>query len=140
MWQLTPEHRTARQQQMAATVEQLRQKKAAGTITDSEKVWLDGMEQAGGLCVNGIPRGRCGMGMGMGWRNGLRNGTGPRAQLGACLQTGSSSVSVPACQASVKGCGMNAGQGQGAGMGLRNGTGPRIANGTCPLQNPAPAN
>jgi hypothetical protein len=138
MCQMTPEQRTARQQQMAATVEQMRQKKAAGTLTDTEKVWLDRMEQAGGLCVNGTPRGRCGMGMG--WRNGLRNGTGPRAQLGACPQAGSSAVSVPAGQANGKGCAMNTGQGQGAGMGLRNGTGPRSANGTCPLQNPAPAN
>jgi hypothetical protein len=136
---LTPEQRTARQQQMAATVEQLRQKKAAGNLTDSEKIWLDGMEQVGGLCVNGIPRGRCGMGMGMGWRNGLRNGTGPRAQMGACPLAENATVSAPAVQAAGKGIGMNAGQGRGSGMGLRNGTGPRSANGTCPLVNPLPA-
>ena len=134
MCQLTPEQRTARQQQMAATVEQMRLKKQAGTLTGAEKVWLDRMEQAGGLCVNGTQRGKGGMGQG----NGLRNGMGPRAQMGACPQTGNASAAAPACQANGKACGMNAGQGRG--MGLRNGTGPRSAGGTCPLQNPAPAN
>ena len=137
MCQMTPEHRTARQQQMASTVEQMRQKKAAGTLTDTEEVWLDRMEQAGGLCVNGTPRGKCGMGMGMGWRNGLRNGTGPRAQMGTCTLAENGTISAPAGQATGKG--LNAGQGRGAGMGLRNGTGPRSANGTCPLVNPLPA-
>ena len=108
-------------------------KRFAGTLTDSEKVWLDRMEQAGGLCVNGPPRGRCGMGQGFG----PRNGAGPSAKIGACAQTGNAAVSAPAGQTTGKG--MNGRPGRGAGMGLRNGTGPRSANGTCPLQNPAPA-
>ena len=139
MWQLTPEQQAERRQMMQTTLDQLRQKKTAGTITDTEKAWLDRVEQAGGWCVNGVPRGGCGMGFGYG----RGNGTGPRAQMGLCPVAGNSTAAIaPASGGPVlgKGQAFMGGRGRGAGMGLPNGTGPRSLNGTCPLVNPPPAN
>jgi len=139
MWQLTPEQQAERRQMMQTTLDQLRQKKTAGTITDTEKAWLDRVEQAGGWCVNGVPRGGCGMGFGYG----RGNGTGPRAQMGICPLVGNSAAAAAASasggQTLGTGKALIGGRGRGAGMGLRNGTGPRSLNGTCPLLTP-PAN
>jgi hypothetical protein len=92
-WSLTPEQLADRQQKVQAVLADLRVKRDNGTINANEKAWLERMEQAGGLCVNGVPRGG-GRGAGMGWGGGrgrgwgggfgLRNGTGPRAQAGSC--------------------------------------------------------
>ena len=139
MWQLTAEQQAERRQQMQTTLEQMRQKKAAGTLTEAEKAWLERVELAGGWCVNGIPRGCCGMGFGYG----RGNGTGPRAQMGMCPLAGNSTAAIapaPGGQVLGKGQAFMGGRGRGAGMGLRNGTGPRSLNGTCPLVNPPPAN
>ena len=138
MWQLTPEQQAARRQQMQTTLEQLRQKKTDGTLTNTEKTWLERVEQAGGWCVNGIPRGGCGMGFG----GGPRNGTGPRAQMGICPLAGNAGTTVaptPGGQNLGQVRAWNGGRGRGAGMGWRNGTGPRSANGTCPLLDPPTA-
>ena len=135
MWHLTPEQQAERRQTMQTTIEQLRQKKAAGTITDTEKACLDRAEQAGGCCVNGVPRSGCGQGLG----GGPRNGTGPRAQMGTCPLAGTARTTVAPTsggQSLGKGTAWNGGRGRGAGMGLRNGTGPRAVNGTCPLLTP----
>ena len=134
MWQLTPEQQAERRQMMQTTLDQLRQKKTAGTITDTEKAWLDRVEQAGGWCVNGVRRGGCGQGLGGG---GPRNGTGPRAQMGTCPLVGNSAATA-ASGGQTLGTGKASivGRGRGAGTGLRNGTGPRSLNGTCPLLTP----
>jgi hypothetical protein len=137
MWNLTPEQQAARQQQVQATLADLRAKRDNGTIAAHEKAWLDWMEQAGGMCVNGVPRGgRWGMG------NGPRNGTGPRAQMGLCpFATNAPAAAVtPGPGGRGPGFGMGygggRGRGQGGGFGPRNGTGPRAQMGTCPLVNP----
>jgi hypothetical protein len=73
---MIPDQRTAQQQQMQQYVTDLRTKKAAGTITADEQVWLDQAEKQGGRCINGTPRGRgwgaragggFGLGRGRGW-------------------------------------------------------------------------
>ena len=126
--QMTPEQKAERQQQMQALMADLQEKREAGIITDAENAWLDRMEQAGGLCVNGTPRSGCGMGQG----KGLRNGTGPRSQAGTCTMVGKPAAAVaPAGQAVGKG--KPAIGKRGAGVGLRDGTGPRSTDGTCPM-------
>jgi len=135
-WRLTPEQRAERQQKVQSFLADLRAKRDNGTINAQEKAWLDRMEQAGGLCVNGVPRGG-------GQRAGLgpRNGTGPRAQMGTCPLVNDPSLAGPAGPGARGGgfglgwCG-GRGRGQGGGFGLRNGTGPRAQDGTCPLLNP----
>ena len=86
---LTPEQRAERQKAMQACVAGLREKNANHTITPEEQKWLEQMEQRGGLCINGVPRGPRGGfgagqgngpgrgqgGMGRGWRGG--QGTNP---------------------------------------------------------------
>lgn len=136
VWRLTPEQRAERQQFIQATVLDLQARRDNGTINANEKAWLDRMEQAGGLCANGVPRGG-GRGAGLG----PRNGTGPGAQLGICpLVNGSPAVSTRATGFRGRGCGMGwrggCGRGQGGGFGMRNGTGPRAQDGTCPLLAP----
>ncbi|HOW63999.1 MAG TPA: hypothetical protein P5186_07960 [Candidatus Paceibacterota bacterium] len=81
------QHRAAVQQ----LVSDLRQKKAQGTLTPEEQVRLQQLEQRGGPCITGTPRGRgagkgagMGNGYGHGRRQGLRNGTGPRSLNGTC--------------------------------------------------------
>lgn len=87
------QHRAAVQQLVA----ELRQKRTNGTITTEEQTWLQQVEQRGGMCINGTPRG-CGAGRGPGAGNcartrqgqgqgqgrGLRDGTGPRSLDGTC--------------------------------------------------------
>lgn len=75
-WSLTPEQRAERQQKMQQLLADLRAKKAAGTITIEEQAWLDYVEQAGGMCVNGVPRGGGGRygAAGLGAGRGLRQG------------------------------------------------------------------
>jgi hypothetical protein len=86
-WKLTPVQRGERQQRIQAILTDLRTKRDNGTINTNEKAWLDRMEQAGGFCVNGVPRSG-GQGAGLG----PRNGTGPRAQIGTCPLVNESSV------------------------------------------------
>jgi hypothetical protein len=83
--QMTPEQRTACQQQMQKYMTDLRAKKAADTITPDEQAWLDQAEKQGGWCVNGIPCGRgwgaqggagFGPGCGRGWGAQAGNGFG----------------------------------------------------------------
>jgi hypothetical protein len=77
--EMTPEQRTACQQQMQKYITGLRAKKAAGTITPDEQAWLDQAEKQGGWRINGIQRGRgwgaqagagFGPGRGRGWGRG----------------------------------------------------------------------
>jgi hypothetical protein len=134
-WKLTPEQRAERQQKVQSTLTELRAKRDNGTINTNEKAWLDRMEQAGGRCVNGVPRGG-GRGAGLG----PRNGTGPRAQMGTCPLINDSSA-APTLSPGSRGGGFGRGwcggrgAGQGGGFGLRNGTGPRAQMGMCPLLN-----
>jgi hypothetical protein len=136
-WRLTPKQRAARQQQMQATLSQLRAKRNNGTITPAERAWLERVEQAGGLCVNDVPRGG-----GFGLGQGPRNGTGPRAHTGSCPLLADPSAAIAP---SPRGRGFGRGQWAGhraynsAGWGLRNGTGPRSLDGACPLLNPPPS-
>jgi hypothetical protein len=58
---LTPQERLERQQQVQATVADLRGKQASGAISAEEQVWLAQAEARGGICINGIPAR-------MGWR------------------------------------------------------------------------
>jgi len=90
-WTLTPEQLNARWQAVQQWVSSLRAKRDNGTITPQEKQWLEAMEQRGGLCINGIPRGpqgRSGMmgpgGAGYGFRGGRGQGfgQGPGAMAG----------------------------------------------------------
>jgi hypothetical protein len=60
-WFLTPQERMERQQQMQATVTELRSRLAAGTISAEEQAWLEQAEARGGTCINGTPAR-------MGWR------------------------------------------------------------------------
>ncbi len=92
-WSMTPEQRAERQKAMQTYVAGLREKKANGTITAKEQACLDRMEQRGGMCVNGVPRGPRGGfgapgangqgqgrgrgGMGRGWRGGAGAGANP---------------------------------------------------------------
>jgi hypothetical protein len=60
---------------------------------------------------------------------GLRNGTGPRAQMGLCPLTNPQGQIDPAATPGAPG----------RGRGLRNGMGPRGQAGVCPLVTPPPA-
>ena len=94
---LTPEQRVQHRATVQKLVADLRQKQAGGTITAQEQAWLRQVEQRGGMCINGVPRG-CGAGRGFGvgngfgarrgcgqgWGQGLRDGTGPRSLDGTC--------------------------------------------------------
>ena len=104
---LTPEQQAAQQAVVQQMVAELRQKQANKTITAEEQAWLQQVEQRGGMCLTGTPRGP-GAGRGMGACRGMGAGKGP---------------------------GAGNGQGQGNRRGLRDGTGPRSADGTCPLGN-----
>ncbi|MCL5097753.1 MAG: hypothetical protein M1608_09565 [Candidatus Omnitrophica bacterium] len=151
-WSLTPEQLAQRRQMVQNTLADLRAKRDNGTITANENAWLGRMEQAGGLCVNGVPRGTQGAGQG------LRNGTGPRAQMGLCPYATAATTTANATVSNATNantsmapavwggrgfgrgfCG-GRGWGRGGGFGPRNGTGPRAQNGTCPLLNPAYSN
>jgi hypothetical protein len=119
-------------------VANLRAKRDNGTITAQEKARLDQMEQAGGWCVNGVPRGG---GRRAGW--GFSDATGPRAQAGTCplINNPQATVVTPVMGRRGPGFGMGWRGGRGGGgMGLRNGTGPRSQTGTCPLLAPASGN
>jgi hypothetical protein len=137
-WALTPEQRAERRAMVQATLLDLRDKQAKGAITANEKAWLERMEQAGGWCVNAVPRGS---GRGMGF--GPRDGTGPRAQSGTCpLLNASPAVSAPAPANRGPGIGMCCCGGRGwggGGWGPRDGSGPRAQMGICPLLNASPA-
>jgi hypothetical protein len=133
-WSLTAEQLAARRQMVQATLADLRAKRDAGTINATEKAWLDRMEQAGGLCVNGAPRGG-----GRGAGAGQCNGTGPMAQAGLCpMQNNPTEAATAAAGGPSRGRGMGwggkRGRGWGGGFGLQNGTGPRAQDGTCPMQ------
>jgi hypothetical protein len=72
-------------------VAELRQKQAKGSLTAEEQTWLKQVEQRGGRCVTGTPRGPgagkgqgAGRGAGQGRGQGLRDGTGPRGADGTC--------------------------------------------------------
>lgn len=142
-WTLTPEQLAERQKQMQVTLAQLRMKRDNGTITMNEKAWLERVEQAGGWCVNGIPRGPGGgTGLGRG------NGTGPRAQLGLCPLVNTTSTTARTTAGGGRGWGRGGGGGycggrgwgRGGGWGLQNGTGPRAPMGLCPLLATPPTN
>ena len=72
---MTPEQRAQRQNAMQTFMAGLREKKANNTITPAEQAWLEQMEQRGGLCINGVPRGPRG-GFCAGQGNGLGRGQG----------------------------------------------------------------
>lgn len=140
-WRLTPEQQAQRQIQVQTTLNDLRTKRDSGTLTADEKPRLDRMEQAGGLCVNGVPRG-AGRGRGAGF--GPHDGTGPRAQDGTCPLVKQPAAVTPAPGTGRgPGIGMGSrggrGRGQGGGFGLRDGIGPRSQDGTGPLLNTPPA-
>jgi len=91
---LTPEQRAERQQQCQAYVAALLEKKANGSITAEEAAWLEQMQERGGMCINGVPRGPrggfgaqgkagqgCGMGGGKGHRWGQGAGANPNCPL-----------------------------------------------------------
>jgi len=126
---MTPEQQAECRQQRQTTLIQLRQKQAAGTLTETETAWLSRLEQTGGCCANGTPQG--------GHGTGPCDGTGPRAQMGTCPMAGNAATASASAagQTVGKGQGRLSGRGQGIGMGLRNGIGPRSADGTCPVQN-----
>ena len=72
---LTAEQRVERQKVMQEYLAGLRAKKGNGTITQEEQAFLDRMEERGGLCVNGVPRGPRG-GFGAQGQRGQGNGYG----------------------------------------------------------------
>lgn len=91
---LTPEQRVEHRATVQKWVSDLRAKRDAGTITAEELALLQRVEQRGGPCVTGAPRGpgagrgpRAANGGGFGYRRGLRDGTGPRSALGTCPLT-----------------------------------------------------
>jgi hypothetical protein len=140
-WRLTPKQQAQRQIQVQTTLNDLRTKRDSGTLTADEKTRLGRMEQAGGLGVNGVPRGS-GRGRGAGF--GPQDGTGPRARDGTCPLVKDPTAVTPTPGAGRgPGFGMGyrggRGRGQGGGFGLRDGTGPRSQDGTCPLLNTPPA-
>ena len=140
-WRLTPEQQAQRHVQVQTILNDLRTKRDSGTLTADEKARLDGMELAGGLCINGVPRG-AGGGRGAGF--GPHDGTGPRAQDGTC-PLGKDPAGVAPAPGAGRGPGFGMGyrggrgRGQGGGFGMRDGTGPRSQDGTCPLVNTPPA-
>lgn len=88
---LTAEQKSAQCASVQKLVAELRQKQANGTLTAEEQAWLKQVEQRGGRCLTGTPRGPgggkgqgAGLGAGQGKRQGLRNGTGPRGVNGTC--------------------------------------------------------
>ena len=90
---LTPEQRAAHQAVAQQLVAELKAKREAGKATAEELAWLERVEQRGGMCINGVPRGPGvgkgqgpGQGAGFGHRRGLRDGTGPRCANGGCPQ------------------------------------------------------
>jgi hypothetical protein len=101
---LTPEQRAQHRTAVQQMVTELRQKQANGTLTAEEKTWLQQVEQRGGMCINGTPRGP-GAGQGPGAGNcagacrgqgkGLRDGTGPRSANGTCPNMGSAAQAGP---------------------------------------------
>jgi len=82
-WAMTPEQKLQRQQIVQAYIEELKNKKANGTITQAEMQWLENMQNRNGMCINGVPRGQ-GNGAGLGKRNGAGQGRG--MGLGKCLR------------------------------------------------------
>jgi hypothetical protein len=88
---LTAEQKAAQCTEVQKLVAELRQKQAQGTLTTEEQAWLKQVEQRGGRCLTGTPRGPgggkgqgAGLGAGQGRRQGLRDGTGPRSANGTC--------------------------------------------------------
>jgi hypothetical protein len=88
---LTPEQKAAQCAAVQQLVAELRQKQAQGALTAEEQAWLKQVEQRGGQCLTGTPRGPgagkgqgVGGGTGQGKRHGLRDGTGPRSADGTC--------------------------------------------------------
>lgn len=88
---LTPEQKAEHRAAMQQYVAELRQKQAQGTLTAEERAWLQQVEQRGGPCIDGTPRGGgpgkgpgAGNGGGQRHRRGLRDGTGPRNADGTC--------------------------------------------------------
>jgi hypothetical protein len=120
-WRLTPEQQAQRHVQVQTALNDLRTKRDSGTLTADEKARLEGMEQAGGLCINGVPRGG-GRGRGAGF--GPRDGTGPRAQDGTCPLVKHSAAVTPA---------PGSGRGPGFGMGYRGGRGRGQGGGHLPV-------
>ena len=124
-WQLTPEQLAERQQKVQAILADLRAKRGNGTLTANEKACLDRMEQSGGLCINGVPRG-----------GGMGAGCGQRGQMGSCpMQNDATGAAAPASGGCGRGFGMGwggRGRGFGGGFGPQNGTGPCAQDGTCP--------
>ncbi len=108
---LTPEQRAEHRAAMQKLVADLQAKAKSGVLTAKEEALLAQIEQRGGMCLTGTPRG-CGMGNGQCAGNGAGRG---------------------------QGMGMGMGRGQGMGRGLRDGTGPRSADGAC-LNGGTPAN
>jgi hypothetical protein len=101
---LTPEQREAHRVIAQQLIAELREKEAAGMLTAQEQAWLARVEQRGGMCLTGTPRGP-----GHGKGQGLGQGQGQGKGKGRCQ-----------------------GAGQGKRQGLRDGTGPRSVDGTCP--------
>ncbi len=128
---LTPEQWNARQAERQAWRDQApgRRGPGAGMINATG---ARGQGRGGQAAMGGQGRG-----MGGGW--GLRDGTGPRAQMGLCPRQNNGGAAPAYGRGAGKGKNAMGGWGRGGGRGLRNGTGPRSANGTCPLVNPAPA-
>ena len=89
---LTPEQRVEHRAAMQKLVADLQAKAKSGGLTAEEEALLDQIEQRGGTCLTGTPRG-CGMGQGMDM--GLRDGTGPRSADGTCLNPGTPASAAP---------------------------------------------
>jgi hypothetical protein len=103
---LTPEQRAEHRAAMQKLVADLQAKAKSGVLTAEEEALLAQIEQRGGMCLTGTPRGcgmgqgRCagngaGQGMGMGMRRGLRDGTGPRSLDGTCVNPGTPANAAP---------------------------------------------
>lgn len=119
---LTPEQRAEHRAAIQQTMATLRQKQTDGTLTAEEAAWLKNVEERGGPCVSGAPRGR-GPGKGPGAGNGRRFRHGPGDGSGP---------------GNGQDAGPGPGRGNGGRHGLRDGTGPRATDGTCPKATPPP--
>lgn len=111
---LTPEQRAEHRAAMQKLVADLQAKAKSGVLTAEEEALLARIEQRGGMCLTGTPRGcgmgkgQCagngagqgmGMGRGQGMGRGLRDGTGPRSADGTCLNAGTPASASAAPQA-----------------------------------------
>jgi hypothetical protein len=127
---LTPEQWNERQSQRQAWREQAPGRRGSGAGMANPMAGR-GQGRWGQAAMGGPGRG-----MGGGW--GLRDGTGPRAQMGLCPWQNNGGANPAFGRAAGKGKNTMGGWGRGGGRGLKNGTGPRGSDGTCPLVNPAP--